>query len=117
MKSPKTLSKILAFFTVCLLLSKPELIALGLFIDAIGLEMFVMLLQAQVIAIGSYYFHVWLKPVFKPFYRFLDKHDPYFFVPTKAAVKECPALLCHAMPFLVVLIVGMSVAKYPVDLT
>ena len=115
MKSPKTLSKILAFLTVCLLLSNPELIALGLFIDAIGLEMFVLLLQAQVIAIVSYYFHEWFKPIFKPFCRFIDKHDPYFFVSTKAAVKECPALLCHAMPFLVVIIVGTSLAKYPVE--
>jgi hypothetical protein len=117
MKSPKTLSKTLAFLTVCFLLSNPEWLALGLFIDAIGLEMFVMLLQAQVITIVSYYFHVWFKPVFKPFYRFIDQHDPYFFVPTKAAVKECPALLCHAMPFLVVIVVGTSLAKYPVEIT
>jgi len=116
MKSPKTLSKIFAFLIVCLLLSNPELLALGLFIDAIGLEIFVMLLQAQIIAIASYYFHVWFKPVFKPFYKFIDKHDPYFFVPTKAGVKECPALLCHAMPFLVVIIVGTSLAKSPLDI-
>ena len=117
MNPPKTLSKILALLTVCFLLSNPEWLALGLFIDAIGLEMFVMLLQAQVISIVSYYFNVWFKPVFKPFYRFIDKHDPYFFVPTKIGVKECPALLCHAMPFLVVIIIGTSLTKYPLDIT
>jgi hypothetical protein len=116
MKSPKTLSKILAFLTVCLLLSNPELLALGLFIDAIGLEMFAMLLQAQVITIVGYYFNTRFKPVMKPFYMFVIKHDPYFFLQTKEAAKECPALLCHAMPFLVVIIVGTSLAEYPVDI-
>jgi hypothetical protein len=117
MKSPKTLSKILAFLTVGLLLSNPEWLALGLFIDAIGLEMFVMLLQIQFISIASYYFHTWFKPVMKPFYMFVVKYDPYFFLPTKDAAKECPPLMCHAIPFLVVIIVGTSLAKYPVDLT
>jgi hypothetical protein len=109
--------KIAAFLTVCFLVSNPELMAFGLFIDAVGLELFVLLLEAQVIAVTGYYFTTWFKPVIKPFYRFIVKHDPYFFIPTRAIVKECPALLCHAVPLLVVTIFSMSLTKYSIDIT
>ncbi len=43
-------------FVVVLLILNPEMVYLALFIDAIGLEMFFMLLKAQVIvALGLYY--------------------------------------------------------------
>jgi hypothetical protein len=112
MKSKKILWKVTAFLIVCFLLSNPELFSLALFIDAIGIEIFVILLEVQIIAIGGYYFRVWFKPVIKPFYMFIVKHDPYFFIPTRTIVKECPALCFHAVPFLVATIVGISLTKY-----
>ena len=52
---------------VGLLLANPELWSLALFIDAVGLDLFVMLIQVQVVAVSGYYFQVWIKPLLMPF--------------------------------------------------
>jgi len=95
--------KTATILAVGLLLANPELWSLALFIDAVGLDLFVMLIQVQVVAVCSYYFQVWIKPMLMPFYKFLLKVDPYFFIPTKDIVRQCPMILCHSVPFLLVI--------------
>jgi hypothetical protein len=86
-----------------LLLANPELIALALFVDVVGLDLFLILIQVQVMALSGYYFQVWIKPILMPVYSYLLKIDPYFFIPSKDAVRQCPVILCHAVPFFMAL--------------
>ena len=48
----------------------PEFIVMSGFIDAIGLEMFSLLIEVQIISVVGYYFQNWIKPVLMPFYNY-----------------------------------------------
>ncbi len=37
----------------------------------------------------------------KPARKWLEQHDPYFFIPTAAQVRDCPGIVSHAIPGLV----------------
>jgi hypothetical protein len=50
-------------FVVALIILNPEMAELALFIDAIGLELFLMLLEVQVIALAGALFHTSIKPI------------------------------------------------------
>jgi hypothetical protein len=98
MNIKKSLWKVLSFLVILFFLLKPEYIALGLFIDAIGLDIFLLLLEVQFIAVSGYWFQNWLKPILKPIYLLFIKIDPYFFIPSKSVIKKMPSILLHAVP-------------------
>jgi len=79
-------------------LLRPEYMALGLLIDGIGLDVFLLLLEVQFIAVSGYYFQNWVKPILKPVYLLIKNMDPYFFIPTKKVVTKIPAILLHTVP-------------------
>ena len=56
--------KYATFFVVVLIIFNPEMVELALFIDAVGLEMFLMLLEIQVLAILGAFFRTRIKPIF-----------------------------------------------------
>jgi len=60
------------------LLLGPELAALALFIDFVSLDVFLLLIEVQIVAVSGYYFHTWFKPILMPIYRLLLNCDPYF---------------------------------------
>ena len=103
MNMKKWIWKLATLLVIGLLIANPELWSLALLIDAVGLDLFLMLIQIQAIAVIGYYFQVWIKPMLMPFYNFLLKVDPYFFIPTKDVVRQCPIILCHSVPFLIIL--------------
>lgn len=107
--------KIATILVMGVLLLNPELMSLALFIDAIGLDLFILLVEVQIVAISGYYFHAWIKPILMPFYKYFLKTDPYFFIPTKDSVGKYPLILCHAVPFLMLLIIGGIVTKPMID--
>jgi len=86
----------------------PEFIVMSGFIDAIGLEMFSLLIEVQIISVVGYYFQNWIKPVLMPFYSYFQKIDPYFFIPTQPVVRDFPLILCHVIPGFIVLAIGKS---------
>lgn len=98
MNFKKSLWKLTTFLVVVFFLLKPEFMMLGLFIDGIGLELFLLLLEVQFVAVGGYYFREWFKPVLKPIYVRFQKIDPYFFVPTKSSLAKIPGMMLHAIP-------------------
>ncbi|WP_133408168.1 hypothetical protein [Parashewanella tropica] len=112
MNLKKVYWKIVTLVVFSFLLINPEAVPLVLYIDAIGLELFLMLLEVQFIAIAGYYFHVWVKPVLAPVYHSISKLDPYFFIPTKNVIKKHPAMLCHAVPFLVPALVSVTMLSH-----
>lgn len=99
--------KIAGFLVVTSLLLNPEFMVLGLFIDGIGFELFLMLLEVQIVAMFGYYFQHWFKPVAKPIYKFIQRFDPYFFVPTRQSIVQHPAILAHAIPGFMVLYLAL----------
>jgi len=104
--------KIASFLVVSFFLFKPEFMALGLFIDGIGLELFVLLLEVQAVAVFGYYFQNWFKPVAMPVYKFVQKLDPYFFVPTKSVISQYPIVIIHAIPGFIVFSIGVMFVKF-----
>lgn len=117
MNIKKWIWKITTLSVTCVLLLNPELLSFALFADAVGLDIFLLLLEVQIVAVSGYYFHNWFKPILMPFYKFLLKVDPYFFIPTKDSIGKYPVILCHAVPFLMLFIIGVTVAKPVIDMT
>ena len=108
-KSPWKISSVLL---VIFLLLEPEFIAFAVLLDGIGLEFFVLLLEVQAIAVFGYYFHNWFKPAVKPVYKFIQKFDPHFFVPTKSVIAQYPIVLVHAIPGFILFSIGSLFVKF-----
>lgn len=95
------MNKILAIAStsvVILLIINPELISVGLFIDAIGLDIFLLLIQVQIASVFGFKFAAKIKPLFLSAYNFIQKLDPYFFIPTRQVALQYPPILFHAIP-------------------
>nr|WP_275659404.1 hypothetical protein [Shewanella insulae] len=98
--------KLFTLVFIGFLLVNSELVGLAMFIDAVGLELFLMLLEVQLIAVFGFYFNSWFKPILLPIYKKIQKLDPYFFIPKYQHVKQVPALFFHAIPGFMLLMVG-----------
>ena len=107
--------KILTLIIIGLLMLNPEFIVMSSFIDAVGLEMFSLLIEVQIISVVGYYFQNWIKPILMPFYIYFKKIDPYFFIPTQPVIKEFPLILCHVIPGFIVLAIGESIMSTEMD--
>jgi hypothetical protein len=80
---------------VLLVILNPEMAELALFIDAVGLEMFLMLLEVQVVVIFSVFFNSKIKPAF-----IYVKNISLRFLPIISwnTIKERPDSLLLAVP-------------------
>jgi len=94
----KSAWKIVTLLVVGTLIFNPELVAFGMFIDYVGLDLFLLLLEVQVVTLFGYYFQNWIKPALKLVMKFLQKFDPYFFIPSRNVISKFPVILCHAIP-------------------
>ncbi|WP_019030183.1 hypothetical protein [Colwellia piezophila] len=112
MSFKKSSWKISSFLLVLFLLTEPEFIAFAVLLDGIGLEFFVLLLEVQAIAVFGYYFQNWFKPAAKPVYKFIQKFDPHFFVPTKSVIAQYPIMFIHAIPGVVISSIGLSFVTF-----
>ena len=112
MNLKKSSWKISSFLLVIFLLTEPEFIAFAVLLDGIGLEFFVLLLEVQAIAVFGYYFQNWFKPAAKPVYKFIQKFDPHFFVPTKSVIAQYPIMFIHAIPGVVISSIGLSFVAF-----
>jgi len=104
--------KISSFLIVIFLLLEPEFMFFAVLLDGIGLEFFVLLLEVQAMAVFGYYFQTYFKPIAKPIYKFIQKLDPYFFIPTKSAVAQYPMVFVHAIPGFIMFSVGLLFVKF-----
>ncbi|MEW8030018.1 MAG: hypothetical protein AB2792_15470 [Candidatus Thiodiazotropha sp.] len=105
-------------FAVVLIVLNPEMIELALFVDAIGLELFLMLLEIQVAAIISALLRTRIKPVFAYIKRIcaicLPKiswkninEEPGLLVYTA----QSPAILMHMLVFSAATSVALNTAS------
>jgi hypothetical protein len=69
MRKRSNLIKYATVIIVTLLLFNPELAELALFIDAVGLDVFLLLIEAQVVALVGYVLTSVVKPVLNSFKR------------------------------------------------
>jgi hypothetical protein len=88
----------LRFLVVALivLMAGPEIVlALEIVavIDVVGIELFLFCVSA------GFLWH--LKSSLRILGAVLERLDPFFFIPTRAQVRECPGILVHAIPGLV----------------
>ena len=65
-----------------------ELVAI---VDLLGTELFLLSLLLGLRLVLRLY-------VLDPTRRFLERVDPYFFVPTRRQIGRCPGIVAHAMP-------------------
>lgn len=107
--------KVLTFIVVLFLLMSvaPEARILGLLIDGIGLDLLLLLLEIQIMALVVALFHYKLKPCLFWLDKIFRKLDPYYFVSSCRVIKSYPPILLHCVPFLVcfylIIVVGASV--------
>ncbi|MDF2180030.1 hypothetical protein P2G88_17380 [Aliiglaciecola sp. CAU 1673] len=72
--------KLLKYGTLVLvvyLMLKPETMAMALMIDAVGIELFVLLVGLQFSSALQYAYVVWFKPIALPVSRWLVQRDSY----------------------------------------
>lgn len=82
---------------VCLLLLRPDTIMLAMFIDAIGLELFVLLLGLQFRQI-SYFAQVYMKSVLAQIKGKTKFQRSFLFIPRFSDLTYMPSMFCHAIP-------------------
>ena len=87
--------KYLTAFVVVLIILNPETVQLAFFIDAIGLEMFLMLLEIQVLALLGMFFNTKIKPIFSYIIGLYSRH---FLTASWKDIKEKPENLMLAVP-------------------
>lgn len=80
---------------VVLILLNPEMTQLAVFIDAVGLELFLMLIEIQVMAIIGVLLNNKIKPAFYLAKNFIGNHQ---FVTLWKNIKEEPGRLIYVAP-------------------
>ena len=111
----KNVWKLLTFGVVFLLMISvsSEVRLLGIFIEAVGLDMFVLLFEVQLLAIFLALYNRLVRPVLRRVNRIFERIDPYYFVPSVVMIRKCPAMFMHSVPLLVpcylIIFLGMSV--------
>jgi len=60
-------------------------------LDALGAELFLTSLIIGLRMLPIWFIFGWLR-------KLLERADPYFFVPSTQQVRDCPPIVCHALP-------------------
>lgn len=82
---------------VCLLLVRPDTIVLAFFLDAIGLELFVLMLGMQFRQIQTFIqFHIQSSLSYLTLKTKFQRS--FFFIPRFSELTRMPSMLCHAIP-------------------
>ena len=103
---PHTRNRLLRFLAIILIVlaAGPE-IGLGVeafaALDAMGAELFLTSL-----IIGLRMLPIWF--IFHRLAKFLERVDPYFFVPSVRQVRNCPPIVVHALPGFIPIVLGSA---------
>jgi hypothetical protein len=89
--------KITTVIVMLLLLVRPDTIMLALFIDSIGLELFLFLVSLQfrtfAMLLGPY-----IQSIHRVITNKIECRDSFYFRPSLESIKIHPAIACHAIP-------------------
>lgn len=89
------LGLLLATLIVVVFALNPETLELALFINAVGFDMYVLLLEIQILAAVGLLLQFYLTPVFRFFLGF-SMHT--FIIPSWGQIKHDPASIAFAFP-------------------
>ena len=81
--------------TVAVIILNPEMAKIALFIDAVGLKMFILLLEVQIIAVFGPFFNTRIKPIYIYTKNLIIRHTP---IPSWATIKNEPSMLVLSVP-------------------
>jgi len=87
--------KYLTAIVVVLIVLNPETVQLAFFIDAVGLEMFLMLLEVQFLALLGMFFNTKIKPLLS---YIINLYSQHFLTFSWQTIKEHPENLMLAVP-------------------
>jgi len=80
---------------VALIIFNPEMVSLALFIDAVGLEIYLMLLEVQIYTILAVFLNAKIKPILDCMKNICARHFPTFLW---RKIKEEPECLMYLVP-------------------
>lgn len=90
----KRILQILAVLLIVTMTAAPEVavfsVDLFLLLDALGAELFLLCF-----AVGA---HLYVRMFICSIRTFIERLDPYFFIPSRHQVVECPGISVHAIP-------------------
>lgn len=87
--------KFIGAVVVIMLMLNPETIQLALFIDAVGLDMFLLLIEVQVLTIAGFMFRTSIKPVIV-FFKHITWR--FIFIPSWREIRKNPAAIGYMLP-------------------
>jgi len=93
--------KYITVFVVILLTFNPGTVEFALFVDAVGMDMLLLLFEVQIIAIIIFMFEISVKPVLTRINTLIMKMDSNYFIPSREIILEYPPIIYHAIPFIV----------------
>lgn len=85
----------LTIFIVTLIIFNPETLQLALFIDAVGLDLFLMLLEVQIFSLLGLFINTRIKPLYTYLINFYSQH---FQLISWKSIKETPDILMLVVP-------------------
>lgn len=83
------------------------------FIDAIGFDMFVILLEVQMIVTFGLFTDK-IKLILQQLNHQLMRWDSYYFIPSMRNIKEFPPIIVHAIPSVIIFPILASMVIYKV---
>ena len=78
----------------------PELNLLGVLIDFVGLDIVILMIQAQVVMLFVVFLKDYIAPIIEIFFQRIERLDKFFLRSSIPQIIRCPALFAHAVPFL-----------------
>jgi hypothetical protein len=90
--------KIANLVLVLLFIARPDTVLLGLFLDSVGFELFLLLITVQVKSVFFYVYLNYLKPALREVARVIEKGDDFCIFPSWQVIKAQPCMLTHGVP-------------------
>lgn len=94
----KGLSLVAVFILMTSLM--PELNLLGMLVDFVGLDIVVLMIEAQVVVFFMVLLKNYIAPIIEIFFEKIERLDKFFLRSSIPQMIKCPALFAHAVPFL-----------------
>ena len=87
--------------TVLLLSLHPEIRAIGLLVGAMGMDVFVLFFEAQLLLMVGIAYRQKIRPMLLRANAIAERLDPFYFIPSLDLVRKYPPIAVHAIPFFV----------------
>ncbi|MCG7903592.1 MAG: hypothetical protein JAY60_14350 [Candidatus Thiodiazotropha weberae] len=101
MKIKPRIWKALTLFVIVVLILNPETYGLAVFIDAVGLEIFMLMVELQIVALFGVFFHTSIKPALTYIRRFRLSYEVFHSSSIAPAAMMHLLVFSSALPFVI----------------